>query len=516
MLSVACSRCRHLIRLGDHAPGQSVCCPACHARFTVPSAAPAKPPAAWAVRAPSWPLLAAALLPLGIPLVNRGAAWVALGGGLAAACLVLSVCPRPALVLRLGLALALGVLGYAPALAARLAGAGESPAPALRPAGGPVAVETGTVGQRFRGRPAMPLPDSTAGPRSMLPALTLPPPVEPLPPSGPRGADAEPRLAARVAEALAAATDPEAGAALLLTRRGGLRHYSYPDFRLRGSYRLDRPAYRAALDGRRGLLFVASCPARALTVGTTGDREVAPGDVRVYDVAALLRGAERPGVELRPAVTFPDQVYVPGLALSPDRRWLYYLGVAPQLVTAYRRSTDRRSPDGQHPVPGGAVTLTLSPDGQALYALTSSSVVGIEPRSLQVTRRAPLPFVPNDLAADNGGRVFVGSRGERPVVLALDLRRGGAVLGHYKAPFPGRLYLGLTPDGRRLYLGTSSLTADRILGLRVDGERASQPQVEGAVSTDDDGLVRGEFRVTPDGQFLLNRWGKVYRLPAGG
>src|SRR4051812_43631187 len=109
MLSVACSRCRHLMDLGDHAPGRSVRCPACHAHFTVPSATtaepapsavPPKPPGAgWAVRAPSWPLLAAALLPLGIPLVNRGAAWVALGGALAVACLVLSVCRRPALVL---------------------------------------------------------------------------------------------------------------------------------------------------------------------------------------------------------------------------------------------------------------------------------------------------------------------------------------------------------------------------------------------------------------------------------
>src|SRR5947209_34149 len=95
-----------------------------------PLAASAKPPTGWAVRAPSWPLLAAALVPLGIPLVRGGAAWVALGGALAAACLALSVCRRPAPPLRLGLALALGGLGYAPALTARLAGAGESPPPA--------------------------------------------------------------------------------------------------------------------------------------------------------------------------------------------------------------------------------------------------------------------------------------------------------------------------------------------------------------------------------------------------
>ena len=154
----------------------------------------------------------------------------------------------------------------------------------------------------------------------------------------------------------------------------------------------------------------------------------------------------------------------------------------------------------------------LSPDGPGLYASTVSSVLAIDPASLEVTRRALLPFVPFDLAADNG-RVFVGSRGERPVVVALDMRREVAVLGHWTAPFPGRVYLRLTPDGRHLYLGTSSVMANRIQALRIDGERVRQPLLEGAVSTDDDGLVRGEFQITSDGQFLLNRWGKVYRLP---
>jgi hypothetical protein len=337
-----------------------------------------------------------------------------------------------------------------------------------------------------------------------------------IPPAAP-GAGGGPRLAARVAESLAAAIDPEAGAALLLTRHGGLRHYSYPDFRLRGSYRLDRPGYRAALDGRRGLLFVASGSARALAhaVGTAGDREGASGDVRVYDVGPLLRGAERPESDLSPVATVPDQGYVPGLTLSPDRRWVYYLSVTVPLVAVCRLSTDRRALDARQVLPGGVGTFSLSPDGQALYAATTSGVVGIDPRSLQVTRRVVLPIVPIDLVAGNGGRVFVGSRGERPAVVALDLRDAPAALGHYQAPFPGRLFLGLAPNGRRLFLGTSSVTADRLVALRVDGEHVRQPQVEAEVSTDDAGLVRGEFVISPDGRFLLNRWGKVYRLSAG-
>jgi hypothetical protein len=506
MLTVACSRCRHLMRLGHHARGQPVCCPACHAEF-VPADAPA-------VCAPSWPLLAAALLPLGIPLVNFGAEWAALAVALAAVCLVLSVCKRPALVLRLALALVLGGLGYAPALTARLAGARESPL-----SGGPTEPEPPVAGLRLGERPGIPPPNIARGGgrgRGFIPPVALPPAVDlPAPPAAPAGAG--PRLVARVAEALTAAIDPEAGAALLLTRHGGLRHYSYPDFRLRGSYRLDRPAYRAALDGRRGLLFVASCPARILAnaVGTTGDREGAPGDVRIYDVGALLRGAQPPGAELAPVATLPELGYVPSLVLSPDRHWLYLIGVAPQVVTLFRVNTASQAIESEQPMRGGAGALALSPDGRALYATSVSGVLAIDPQSLEVTRRALLPFVPFDLAADNGGRVFVASRGERPVIVALDMHHDEAVLGHWNAPFSGRVYLRLTPDGRHLYLGTSSVAADRLHALRVDGERVSRPLLEGTVSTDDDGLVRGEFQITPDGRFLLNRWGKVYRLPAG-
>jgi hypothetical protein len=480
------------------------------------------PPDAPVGRAFAWPLLAAALLPLGIPLVNWGAAWAALGGGLAGACLILSLCKRPALVLRLALALVLAGLGYAPALTARLADAGESTTPAPAPFAGPAMPQHPGGGSMRLPEGLAPLPPipiiSKGGAamrgHSLLPPAALPIAVEPL---APPHAAAGPRLAARVAEALVAAIDPEAGAALLFTRHGNLLHYSYPDFRLRGSYRLDQPAYRAALDGRRGLLFVASCPARslALSVETAGGREGAPGDLRVYEVGTLLRGGARPGAELRPVVTVADQGYVPNLLLSPDRRWLYYLGIDPQVVTLRRFSTDRLALNVEQSLRGGADTLALSPDGQGLYATTVSGVLTIDPSSLQATRRVLLPFVPYDLVADNGGRVYVGSRGERPSLVALDMRHDGAVLGHWKAPFPGRLYLRLTPDGRRLYLGTSSVSADRLQGLRVDGEWVRRPLLDGAVSTDDDGLVRGEFQISPDGRFLLNRWGKVYRLPDG-
>jgi hypothetical protein len=88
---------------------------------------------------------------------------------------------------------------------------------------------------------------------------------------------------------LAAAVDVEGGALFTLTEDAGLRHYSYPEFKLQGVYRLPGVGYQAACDGKQGRLYVAVLDPRALTA-----RPRARGfsDVHVYDVRELLRGKQ--------------------------------------------------------------------------------------------------------------------------------------------------------------------------------------------------------------------------------
>jgi len=92
---------------------------------------------------------------------------------------------------------------------------------------------------------------------------------------------------ANVGPFLAAAVDVETRSILLLTADGMLTHLSYPDFKLRGTYRLGTVAYQAALDDKQGRLYVAAFDPQTLADRPRG-RGV--GDVYVYNVRELLRG----------------------------------------------------------------------------------------------------------------------------------------------------------------------------------------------------------------------------------
>ena len=63
-----------------------------------------------------------------------------------------------------------------------------------------------------------------------------------------------------------------------------MEHYSYPDFRLRGSQRLPLTPYQAVCDGKGGRLFVSGIDPR--TVGQR-PRARGHGDVFVYDLKEM-------------------------------------------------------------------------------------------------------------------------------------------------------------------------------------------------------------------------------------
>jgi hypothetical protein len=83
---------------------------------------------------------------------------------------------------------------------------------------------------------------------------------------------------------VAAAIDPDAKTALLVTRDGALERYSYPDFKLQAVHRLDVAVYQVVYDGKKGKLYVAGFDPR-----TVADRQRARGfgDMFVYDMKEL-------------------------------------------------------------------------------------------------------------------------------------------------------------------------------------------------------------------------------------
>src|SRR4029077_11971218 len=66
-------------------------------------------------------------------------------------------------------------------------------------------------------------------------------------------------FALKLPQYLAVQIDPKSGTLFLTTKDGFLKHYSYPDFKFRGDYKLPGGviAYRAALDASKGVLYLA-------------------------------------------------------------------------------------------------------------------------------------------------------------------------------------------------------------------------------------------------------------------
>src|SRR5207247_1399849 len=84
---------------------------------------------------------------------------------------------------------------------------------------------------------------------------------------------------------LAAVIDAEGGAAFLCNEDGGLRQFSYPDFKRRAIYRLPGVGYQIECDGGAGRLYVAVFDPKALTARP---RARAAGEIHVFETKGLL------------------------------------------------------------------------------------------------------------------------------------------------------------------------------------------------------------------------------------
>lgn len=507
-IAFACATCRRTLRSRACYRGQSMCCPGCGAAVRVPVPPPPPPapavlPKATGPTAPGQPLRRSlpvvACLPLGLPLVNGGNVLEsALGCGLTVVCLGVIRRERWAPALRLTAVLCVAALGYG------LLGAdwllARSPD---RP--------------RSSGKRATPPPHR----RAMLHY-----PVKPLfPAPGEDPLDWHAKLenreareavpedlkyAARLGELLSAAVDPDT-AALVATRDGRVSHYSYPDFRYRATHRLRQPAYRAALDGPRGLLYAAASEPGALSANPHGNRERGRGDLHVYDVRALLAGRLQPGTALEPVRVVPVGANVVGLLLAPDRASLYYLAEAPGGARLVRLPAGAAGPGRALTLAGTPVAVCQTHDGKSLYVAMTDRVYALNAASLRVEGSVPLDECPSDMAASNQGIVFLGGRGNWTGIKVLDVRRG-RLLAEWKAELPGRLYLGVAANGRRLYVGSATATANSIRAVALVRDLSRPLLTVGEAVSSRNGLVRGEFFLTPDSRFLVNRFGKVYRL----
>lgn len=500
-LTHSCPRCERPLRVTASPGRRASRCPGCGFSLGTSETVAAPPLAAPAPSVPQtapptlarpkgWAgqglVLAPALLAPGLLLLTRGLPAVGLAGGVLLACVALSLWQRWRPAVRFLLALALTGLGYAAAFAYFVPGADK---PAADPPSEAPANRDLLYGPVPAGGPALPSRPFPGAPMSRQPDL---------------------QYQTTLGDLLAVAIDPEAGTAFVTRANGRLDQYSYPEFRRQGSYQLDRPGYRAALDGRRGRLYVAVSDPDALRANRQADRPAGNGDLHVYDIRGQLQGRTATAA-LRPAAVLPLGGNVSHLLLAPDHSCLYYLLHGPDGDTVGRLSTAPAGGETRQPLPGAAA-LCLSPDGKGLYAADPGRVVNLDPVTLRVRQTFAIDLAVNDLAADNGGRVFVAEQGQATSITVLDARHDGSVLARIRPQLHGRIYLQLASDGARLYVGSSSLLTNTLRSLAVAEGTLANPTQLAQVVTDRLGTVRGEFFLAPNGKHLVSRWGIVLRL----
>ncbi|TDE01023.1 beta-propeller fold lactonase family protein [Jiangella asiatica] len=168
-----------------------------------------------------------------------------------------------------------------------------------------------------------------------------------------------------------------------------------------------------------------------------------------------------PPVSSRGTLTF-------GIALAPNGRSLYVSNLGSGTVTAFDVRADGTLARRGQPVPTGFANprgLVVTPDGRSLY----------------VGHGAPLTDPTNVLV-----RFEIGDDGHlsRRGVVA---ETGGAATG-----------MGITPDGRFLYIATT--TTDEVYGFRIgrDGRPTPVPGSPYAVADHSEGIA-----ISPDGRFVF-------------
>ncbi len=161
----------------------------------------------------------------------------------------------------------------------------------------------------------------------------------------------------------------------------------------------------------------------------------------------------------------------------------------------------------------------MSPDGKTMAALgRSRSETGsyittlqvIDPTKMEITSRIPLPERGYDLVLSDGGIAYVSGAGaEWTDVSVVDLHKG-----ELKARWSGvwsKSFLGLSADGRRLYVSSQGVVPGTLDALVLPARTNEQPLRYRAPGQDKLALG-GEYILSPDGRFALCKTGTVLRL----
>src|SRR5262249_5608916 len=174
------------------------------------------------------------------------------------------------------------------------------------------------------------------------------------------------------------------------------------------------------------------------------------------------------GAELKPAAVVPVGGTVSGLFLSPDRKALYYFNLTDGKVGKVDLATRKRERELR--LADGTEAMALTRDGKGLYAVGPAEKGGqvqlIDPVKLELRSTVTVPDAPYDVAATDGGQVFLSGRGpDWASVTVVDANRG-TVAARWGG-FWNRSFLQLTPNQERLYVSTQGVSPGYVESLAL-------------------------------------------------
>ncbi len=359
-----------------------------------------------------------------------------------------------------------------------------------------------------------------------------------------------------IAPFVAVAVDPGHKVAFTTDAAGNLLHYGYPAFDLKATYKLDGAAYRAEIDGDRGLLFLVVTPLDQLDFPNPSETPRGRADLHVYDVKAIQNGTADPAASttpLKPAAVVKLGAGVTRMFISGDARRLFLLTHADGLrgpAKLLRVDTTKNAADIELDLPEGTESMCLTPGGKMLYTATSPAghdnppgqpaeglVQQVDPMTLEVLRAAAIPLDPFDVQAADSGLILVsGTGGGQSKLAIVDLKRKTPVLAEWSG-IAGAANIRLLPDQKRLIVGSHAFTVlayvsnnngrtitrmkrtanvDNVSLWMLPPKLSFGPHVMTTFLASPEFPLDGEVFVTPDGKFALNRYGAaLVVIPTG-
>jgi S1-C subfamily serine protease len=336
-------------------------------------------------------------------------------------------------------------------------------------------------------------------------------------------------FATKLPRFLTAQIHPKSGTLFLTTADGYLKHYSYPEFKFLGDYKLDGVAYQTALDANVGLLYLAVAKEDKFKAihPRAENREEAVGDIRVYEVMHLLDKKGEPGSELKYTTEFKADTVIRQLSLSPDGAWLYFLDVKkPDNVSLVRINTKTKKFDGELKLADKTETMFLTADGKTIYATAAPDghsadkdgpyngvVQKIDPTTMKLLKKTTINADPANVVATNDGTVFIsGGSGQHTEITIVDMKETFSVTAHWKGIYMGA-WLGLSPDCSKLFFCTRGLSPSSMESWVIPGSIDDTVPLQKTKCWEDPKKpVGGPMYISPDGKCLLSPAGGAFWL----